>query len=419
MATSDTFREPVGTKDVLAPESRIWQSAITKFAHRAHLYNYDLIVNPTFENYEVFSRVGEDTDIVTKEMYDFYDKGERHISLRPEATAQVARAFAQHRPIAPFKAWYLVSNFRYERPQKGRLREHHQLGIEVLGIQNPLVDVEVIQFAHEFLHDCGLTQFSLSINSLGDSEARRAHMDALRTYFAQYEKELGEEFAARVAKNPLRILDTKVPEWQDMVESAPQINQFLSTESKNDFDVVLQGLSDANIEFHVVPRLVRGLDYYTNTTFEFISSALDAAQSTVCGGGRYNKLVAELGGPETPGVGFSLGIERLLLAAESENVQWTQRSLDVFVIDLAGTDDSRRMLSQLKNNMRTAGVSVDSHYGSSSMKSAMKNADRSGATFCILLGENELANNSVTVKNMNSGEQSELVASEVISHLKK
>lgn len=416
MATSDIYRAPIGTKDVIGEESRPWQTLIAGFARRAHLYNYDLAITPTFENFEVFARIGEDTDVVSKEMYDFSDKGDRHIALRPEGTAGLVRAFAQHRPIIPFKAWYGVSNFRYERPQKGRLREHHQLGIEAFGIDSPAIDVEVIQFAHEFLTECGLRDFTLAINSLGDADARAAHMKALQEYFAGF-KDIGNEFVERVAKNPLRVLDTKVPEWQDMVAGAPRIIDFLSSTSQADFDYVQESLTTLGIPFTVVPTMVRGLDYYTNTAFEFVSNALDAAQSTVCGGGRYNKLVAEMDGPETPGIGFGLGIERLLLALEAENITLPVRGLDVFVIDLLDTPQSREVLVNVRGQLRNGGFSVDSLYGAKSMKAAMKNADRSNARFTILLGESEREKNVVALKDMTSGEQREVSVDDIVTAL--
>lgn len=417
MATSDIYRAPVGTKDVLGDESRKWLSVIKKFSHQAHIYNYDLIINPTFENFEVFSRVGEDTDIVTKEMYDFYDKGQRHIALRPEGTAQVARAFAQHRPQIPFKAWYMISNFRYERPQKGRLREHHQFGIEILGVQDVSADVEVIQFANEYLTNCGLEKFTLVINSLGDTTARAAHMEKLREYFGRYESDLGSEFAQRVKKNPLRVLDTKVPQWQDMANGAPSIHDFLSKESLEDFEYLKNELDVRNIKYEVVPRMVRGLDYYNNTIFEFISHSLDAAQSTVCAGGRYNKLVAMMDGPETPGVGFSLGVERLLMACENENVSPKVRMLDIFFIDLVDSNESQKLTMTTISQLRKSGKSVDRTFSKKSMKSAMKAADRSGAQFALLLGESELARGVISVKDMRSGEQRELLVDEILQSI--
>lgn len=419
MATSDIYRAPIGTKDVLGLEARQWQSVISKFAKQANLYNYDLAITPVFEHIEVFNRVGEDTDVVSKEMYDFRDKGDRHIALRPEGTAGLVRAVAQHRPIMPFKAWYLVQNFRYERPQKGRLRQHFQLGIEAFGIDDPLVDVEIISFANDFFKSFGLKDYSLAINSMGDADAREKHMVALKEYFAKYTSDLGEEFAAKVEKNPLRILDTKDPNWLDMVGGAPQILDFLSPQGKNDFELVKVSLSNLNIPFKIVPTLVRGFDYYTNTTFEFISHALDAAQSTFCGGGRYNKLVKEMGGQETPGIGFGLGVERLLMVLEAEGVEIQTRQLDVFVIDLINTNDSKKYFQKLNEDLRNANISVDNSFGGKSIKSAMKQADRSGAKFVIICGENEWESGVVSLRNMSSGEQRELATDSIINGIRK
>lgn len=419
MATSDIYRAPIGTKDVLGLEARQWQSVISKFAKQANLYNYDLAITPVFEHIEVFNRVGEDTDVVSKEMYDFRDKGDRHIALRPEGTAGLVRAVAQHRPIMPFKAWYLVQNFRYERPQKGRLRQHFQLGIEAFGIDDPLVDVEIISFANDFFKSFGLKDYSLAINSMGDADAREKHMVALKEYFAKYTSDLGEDFTTKVEKNPLRILDTKDPKWLDMVGGAPQILDFLSPQGKNDFELVKVSLSNLNIPFKIVPTLVRGFDYYTNTTFEFISHALDAAQSTFCGGGRYNKLVKEMGGQETPGIGFGLGVERLLMVLEAEGVEIQTRQLDVFVIDLINTNDSKKYFQKLNEDLRNANISVDNSFGGKSIKSAMKQADRSGAKFVIICGENEWESGVVSLRNMSSGEQRELATDSIINGIRK
>lgn len=418
MATSDIYRAPIGTKDVLGVEARQWQTVISAFAKQAHLYNYDLAITPVFEHIEVFNRVGEDTDVVSKEMYDFRDKGDRHIALRPEGTAGLVRAVAQHRPIMPFKAWYLVQNFRYERPQKGRYRQHFQLGIEAFGIDDPLVDVEIISFANDFFKSFGLKDYSLAINSMGDNEAREKHMVALKEYFAKYTKDLGEDFAAKVEKNPLRILDTKDPKWLDMVAGAPRILDFLSPQGTADFELVKESLSNLNIPFTIVPTLVRGFDYYTNTTFEFISHALDAAQSTFCGGGRYNKLVKEMGGEETPGIGFGLGVERLLMVLEAEGVEIKTRQLDVFAIDLVNNGDSKKYFQKLNGDLRKADISVDNCFGGKSMKSAMKQADRSGAKYVIICGENEWETGVVTLRNMSSGEQRELTTDSIINGIK-
>lgn len=407
MATSDVYRSPNGTKDVFGQESRKWQVAISKFAQQAHLYNYDLIVNPTFEYMEVFQRVGQDTDIVSKEMYDFKDKGDRHIALRPEGTAQVARTFSQHRPQTPFKVWSLLSGFRYERPQKGRLREFHQLSIEALGIDNPSIDVETIEFANQYLRSMDLSDFHLEINSLGDVQARNAHMEKLREYFSKYESELGDSFVQRVHKNPLRVLDSKVPQWQEVISGAPSIHDYLSNDSIEQFGYLKSELSRRNIAFDVVPSMVRGLDYYNNTIFEFVSNSIDAAQSTICAGGRYNKLVALMDGPETSGVGFALGVERLLLACDAENVDLDLRKLDVYFIDLVRDDNSSEISYNLVSDLRKSGISVDVQHEHKSMKASLKNADKSDAKFAIFLASSELEKGLVVVKDMVSGEQNE------------
>lgn len=419
MATSDIYRAPIGTKDVIGIEARRWQSVISQFAKQANRYNYDLAITPVFEHIEVFNRVGEDSDIVSKEMYDFFDKGNRHIALRPEGTAGIVRAVAQHRPVMPFKAWYLVQNFRYERPQKGRLRQHFQFGIEAFGIDDPLIDVEIISFANDFFKTLGLSDYSLSINSLGDSNAREKHMSELQEYFSKYSSDFDDEFKARLEKNPLRILDTKDQKWMDMVNGAPQILDFLSNESIADFEIVKNSLTDLGIKYNVVPTLVRGLDYYTNTTFEFISNALNAAQSTFCGGGRYNKLVKEMGGEETPGIGFGLGIERLLMVMDAENVDIATRSLDFFIVDLLKSEKSLQLFQNITSGLRENNYSVDNCFGSKSMKSSMKQADRSGASYVLLCGENELEKNVVTLRNMSSGEQRELNTDSIIESLLK
>ncbi|MBP9115131.1 MAG: histidine--tRNA ligase [Acidimicrobiia bacterium] len=419
MATSDIYRAPIGTKDIFGFEARKWQTLINIFAKQAHLYNYDLAMTPVFEHIEVFNRVGEDTDVVSKEMYDFYDKGDRHIALRPESTAGIARVVAQHRPISPFKAWYMNQHFRYERPQKGRLREHHQFGIEAIGIDDPMIDVEIIAFAHNFFKSLGVTQYIIGINSMGDSEARAKHMIALREYFIKYVDLLGEDFALRVEKNPLRILDTKDPAWIEIAKNAPQILDFLSEQSITDFEVIKESLTNLGIPFEVIPTLVRGFDYYTNTTFEFISSSIDAAQATICAGGRYNKLVKEMGGEETPGIGFGLGIERLLMVIEAEKLEIRTRILDVFIVDLINSFESKNYFQNINSDLRNSGISVDNCFGIKSMKASMKQADRSGARFVIICGENEWDKKVITLRNMSSGEQCEMTTDMIIDYLKK
>ncbi len=284
------YRAPVGTHDVLPPESAQWTALVAAFAERAGRYGFDLVVTPIFEHLDVFERVGGSTDVVRKEMYDFDDKGGRRLALRPEGTAPVVRAFVQHRPPVPWKVWYVAPHFRYERPQKGRYRQHWQVGAEVLGVDDPDVDVEVIALAHGFYRDLGLQQVSLIINSMGDEQSRPAYLALLREYLLAHAGALGDDFRERVEANPLRVLDSKREDWQDVIERAPQLTEHLSDASREEFEQVQRRLDALGIRYELDPRLVRGFDYYTGTTFEFQSGALDAAQNAIGGGGRYDQV---------------------------------------------------------------------------------------------------------------------------------
>ena len=274
------YRAPIGTRDVLAPESDRWIELAVCFAERARRFGYGLVVTPIFEHYEVFQRVGDGTDVVRKEMYDFTDRGDRHLALRPEGTAPVVRAYVEHHPIPPWKVWYLAPNFRYERPQKGRYRQHWQLGAEVLGIDDPEVDVEVIALAAGFYAAIGLDQVRLSVNSMGAPADRVRYVAELQGYLLAHADELGPEFRERVEQHPLRVLDAKAPEWQEVIEHAPQIVEYLGDDARRHFEAVQVGLRALGIGFELAPRLVRGFDYYTNTTFEFAADGLDAAQNS-------------------------------------------------------------------------------------------------------------------------------------------
>jgi histidyl-tRNA synthetase len=397
-ADRDVFRAPVGTRDVLPPESDRWITAVAQFAERARRFGFGLVVTPIFENIEVFRRLGESTDVVRKEMYEFDDKGGRHLALRPEGTAPVVRAYVQHRPAVPWKVWYLAPNFRYERPQKGRYRQHWQLGVEVLGPADPDIDVEVIALAHGFYRDLGLRRVSLLINSMGDDESRRRYLDVLLKYWRDHADVLGDEMA-RAEANPLRILDSKREDWADLLERAPQLGEYLTDESAAHFERVEAGLQAVGIEYEIAPRLVRGFDYYTSTVFEFTSDALEAAQNAVGGGGRYDKLAEELGGPPTPGIGFGIGIERVLIACDSEGVVPASTSApDVFVVDAVGGGETGRLVYEL----REAGLSVDRSYGSRAVKKQWSAADRSGARFGVMLAPREMERGCVAVKDLRS-----------------
>lgn len=405
----EPFKAPVGTHDVLPPESSRWQALIARFADRVGRAGYGLVQSPMFEEIGVFSRVGEGTDVVRKEMYDFLDKGERHLALRPEGTASVARAFVQHRPTTPWKVWYAAPSFRYERPQAGRYRQHHQLGVEAVGSADPDLDVEVIALLWDFYAALGLRQVELVINSMGTAEDRRAHVDRIRLWLGDRIDQLDPADAAKVADHPMRVLDSKRPVTIAAIVDAPRITDSLSPEAVAHFDRVRAGLDALGIPYRVEPRLVRGLDYYTHTTFEFISHALDAAQSTIGGGGRYDGLVESLGGPPTPGIGFGTGIERVLLTCEAEGVfPAPVAAVDLYVVDTTGGDAARDIAVDLHRH----GFRVERAYDARSMKSQMKTADRSGARIALIIGSDELAAGIVTVRPLREDQPQRTVARE-------
>jgi len=395
---TEPFKAPVGTRDVLPPESARWQALIAAFAGHVGRAGYGLVQSPMFEEIGVFTRMGEGTDVVRKEMYDFHDKGDRHLALRPEGTASIARAYVQHRPPTPWKVWYAAPSFRYERPQAGRYRQHHQLGVEAIGSTDPDLDVEVIALLWDFYAGLGLRQVELVINSMGTAEDRRLYIDAIRHYLQGKADEIDPTDAEKIADHPMRVLDSKRPVTIAAIADAPRITDRLSEDGVAHFERVQAGLAALGIPFRIEPRLVRGLDYYTHTTFEFISRALDAAQSTIGGGGRYDGLVESLGGPSTPGIGFGSGIERVLLTCDAEGVfPVAEPHADVYVVDTAGGDTAR----DLSVELRRAGIAAERAFDGRSMKSQMKSADRSGASFVLIVGSDELADGTVTVRHMN------------------
>jgi len=408
-ADRDVFRAPIGTRDVLPPDSARWEALIATFADRARRFGYGLTITPLFEHLEVFQRIGDSTDIVRKEMYDFDDKGGRRLALRPEGTASVVRAFAQHRPTAPWKVWYAAPNFRYERPQKGRYRQHWQVGVEVLGDDDPAVDVEVVALASGFYREIGLREVRLLVNSMGDEESRARYLEVLLAHYRRHAGVLGDDLA-RAEANPLRILDSKREEWQDLLDAAPQLGEYLSDASATHFEQVQAGLRALGIDFELAPRLVRGFDYYTGTTFEFTSAALDAAQDAVGGGGRYDRLAEEMGGPPTPGIGFGIGIERVLIACDAEAVlPVPAHRLDAFVVDAVGGAEALVLLHE----MREAGLAADRAATGRSVKKQWSAADRSGARFGVMLAPRELEHGSVVVKDLRRGDQREVRRDEV------
>ena len=370
---------------------------MARFAEQSESAGYREVVPPLVEDLGVFLRVGESTDVVTKEMYDFTDKDGSRIALRPEMTAGVMRTFVQHRPVLPWKVWYAGTNFRHERPQKGRYRMFDQVGVEALGVDDPDLDVEVIALASRFFQTLGLLQVRLLINSLGEHEDRERYADAVRVYLRSRLDELSEAARVTLERNPLRVLDSKRAEDQVVVAEAPLVADHLSEDSAAHYARVLAGLDALEISYEQTPRLVRGLDYYRRTTFEFAAEALDSAQNAIGGGGRYDGLAEAMGGPATDGIGFALGVDRILLACDAEGVFGaTDTSVDAFVIDLVGGESARDLTHQL----RAAGVSADRRFGGGSMKAQMKSADRSGARFAIIVGEDELAADEVTLRPM-------------------
>ena len=402
-------------RDILPPESGRWRRFTDVFADVVERAGYGQLITPLLEDLGVFTRIGDATDVVTKEMYDFVDKGERHIALRPEMTASVCRAFAEHRPTTPWKVFYSGSNFRYEKPQRGRYRQFDQVGVEVLGADDPNLDVEVIALAWEFYRALGLRQVTLLVNSLGEPDDRGRYVEALRDHFTAAGEALSEQSRSTLERNPLRVLDSKRDIDQTTIAAAPQIADFHSDAAAAHFEAVLTGLRALDIPFTIEPKLVRGLDYYRRTIFEFQGGTLDSAQNALGGGGRYDGLVEALGGPATPGVGFALGVDRTLLACDDEGVFAADPvALDAFVVDVTGGLQAVALTAELP----AAGFAVDRRYDNRSMKAQMKLANRSGARVALIIGDDELVAGTVVVKPMQGdGEQLAVARSAIVHHL--
>ena len=403
------LQKPKGTQDILPQESAKWQY-VEDFARKTfRKYNYGEIRTPIFEHYEVISRsVGDTTDIVTKEMYDFYDKGDRHITLRPEGTAPVVRSYVENKLFAPevqkpVKVYYMGSMFRYERPQAGRLREFHQIGAECFGSNNPATDVEMIAMAAQFFKDIGITNVSLELNSLGNPESRAAYRQALIDYLTPLKPSLSADSQRRLEENPLRVLDSKEPEDKAAVKGAPSILDYLDEESSAYFAAVRSMLETLQIPYVINTNMVRGLDYYNHTIFEF-TTEVAGSQLTICAGGRYDGLVAYFGGPETPGVGFGMGLERLLLVLDKQGVELPiETALDVYVAVL-GTGANGRAL-ELVQALRAQGFAAERDYLDRKLKAQFKSADIFKAKTLITLGESEVESGQVTVKNNHNREE--------------
>jgi histidyl-tRNA synthetase len=390
---------------------------VAAFAARVERAGYGLLVSPVFEELAVFERVGESTDVVRKEMYDFDDKDGRRMALRPEGTAPVVRAFAQHRPPLPFKVWYGAPSFRYERPQAGRFRQHHQLGIEVLGIDDPDVDVEVIALAARFFSDdLGLRRVTLRLNSLGDAVCRPAYRAALVEFLTARRARLCDEHRDLIEVNPLRVLDCKRTACVAATGDAPRMVDHLCEPCNAHLARTRSGLGALGVPFMIDSSLVRGLDYYMRTTFEFAAEALDTAQNGIGGGGRYDGLAEEFGAPATPGIGFGLGVERMLLACDAEGVFPTPDvAIDVFVVDTTGGEAAR----DLTDALRAAGVRADRAFDNRSMKAQFKLADRSGARLALVVGSDELERGVVKVQPLDSSDPETVARPDVLDVVRK
>jgi histidyl-tRNA synthetase len=401
-----TLQAPKGTHDVLYPESRRWEALVGTFAALVEAAGYGLVVNPVFEHVAVFRRgIGEGSDVVGKEMYEFPDRDGSVLALRPEGTASVVRAFLQHHPLVPWKAWYVTPAFRHENPQAGRYRQHHQVGVEVLGTPDPDLDVEVVSLAADFLAALGLADVALKLNSMGDDVCRPGYLGLLAETLAARRDELCDEHRERLEANPLRVLDCKREGCRAVSAGAPHFIDHLCDPCAEHLGRVRAGLAALGVHATLDHRLVRGFDYYTRTTFEFTSGALTAAQNGVGGGGRYDRLAEMLGGPPTPGIGFGIGIERVLLACDAEGTFPVSAGvLDAFVVDVVGGDAARDLTAQL----RRAGLRADRSFDGRSMKAQMRAADRSGARLALIVGPKERDSGTVVVRPLRGGGQAEV-----------
>ncbi len=401
------FQPPKGTLDFLPPQGDSLRALYERAAAIAARFGYHYVETPVFEATELFARTaGETSDVVSKEMYSFTDRGGRSLTLRPEGTAPVMRAYLEHRHDlpTPFKAYYLTRMYRYARPQAGRYREHRQFGIEVVGEAVAGADVEVIAVGDRFLRNLGLSHYRVEVNSIGDEVCRPAYRELLVAYFEASADRLRDEHRESFRSNPLRVLDCKDEACRAVAKDAPRITDHLCDACREHFDAVLEGLQEEGIEAEVTPTMVRGLDYYTRTAFEFVSTALSSAQSTLFGGGRYDGLAETLGGPHVPGIGFGMGLERVLLAVHEEGAAPPAgAALDCFVFGI-GEDESRHA-REIARLLRSAGLNTEAPFEGVTMKHAFRQSDRLGARFTLIVGAREREAGTVTVKRMSDGEQ--------------
>lgn len=418
------FQFPRGTQDILPGESEIWQFIEEKAQEVCRRYNFREIRTPIFEHTELFTRtVGDTTDIVQKEMYTFTDRGDRSLTLRPEGTASVARAYVQHKihgwATQPNKLYYYGPMFRYERPQSGRMRQFVQFGVEAMGSADPAIDAEVLALVMDIYKEVGITNTKLVLNSLGDKESREAHRQALIKHFKPSIHEFCSDCQMRLEKNPLRILDCKKDREHPLMSSAPSILDYLNDDSRAYFEEVKTHLDHMGLPYVVDPTLVRGLDYYNHTAFEVMADGEGfGAITTLCGGGRYDGLVEEIGGPRTPGIGFAFSIERLIMALKAEGLVKEENPLiDCYVVALG--EEAKNKSVELLYQLRQAGISADKDYLDKKMKAQFKAADRLNARYTAVLGENELAEGSIVIKNMETGEQVTQSLEDFVTYLQK
>ena len=412
----ETIQSIKGTKDILPDQSHGWQALKVIIRSTMNNYGYKEIRTPAFERTELFSRgVGEETDIVSKEMYSWTDQGGENLTLKPDLTAPVVRAFIQHnlREQSPInKLYYIDTLFRRERPQKGRYRQFHQFGIEAFGSENPEIDAEVIAVALAVLNNLGLEGLTLKLNSIGSPECRTLYRQAIRSYLKPYLNDLSEISQRRFDKNPLRILDTKIPHEIEILNDIPNVSDSWTPEDKAHFEELKSLLDAMDIQYSLAPRLVRGLDYYTRTTFEITSSAL-GAQDALCGGGRYDGLVKTLGGKATPGIGFAAGMERILLAMGNfdSNINNTQ----LYIVGLG--DTVRPVVVKLAEDLRQNNIRTNFDPLRRSLKAQMREANKADARYAILIGDQELESGEVELKDLSTGDQEKIALDKLVDHI--
>lgn len=416
-----SYQKIKGTPDFLPEETNKWQYIETQAKEMLSRYQFKEVRTPIFEQFELFSRgVGETSDIVSKEMYDFYDKGDRHIALRPEGTAGVVRSFVENKLFGPeyhkpLKFYYIAPMFRYERPQKGRMRQFHQLGVEVFGSSNPATDVETMALAMDLFKSFEIKNLKLVINSLGSVESRKKYREALINYLEPYFDDLSQDSKDRLYKNPLRVLDSKNKKDKEIVADAPSILDYLDEESKQNFDTVKEYLEILEINYEIDSNMVRGLDYYNDTIFEIMTEDPNfGSNTTVCAGGRYDGLVEEVGGPATPGFGFGIGLERLVMLLENAQYDFPEvAALDAFIVTIG--ESTNKEATKLAYALRASGLNVEREFLSRKPAKQFKTADKLNARYVFTLGENELNNGTINVKLLETGNETTIELSKIYS----